>query len=140
MFQKTLEGKQGSGTRKERAREAASLTEGASGDSVGHRGEVAGVFRHRAWAVPGCLAVLSVRAKGACSQRPAAEGRAGYWEGEAAITAAGGADRALRADAAANSTNSRQQANRLSNLRKRLGVQGRLFHMEQLRQSLKWRT
>ena len=140
MFQKTLEGKQGSGTRKERAREAASLTEGASGDSVGHRGEVAGVFRHRAWAVPGCLAVLSVRAKGACSQRPAAEGRAGYWEGEAAITAAGDVDRALRADATANSTNSRQQANRLSNLRKRLGVQGRLFHMEQLRQYLKWRT
>ena len=140
MFQKTLEGKQGSGTRKERAREAASLTEGASGDSVGHRSEVAGVFRHRAWEVPGCLAVLSVRAKGACSQRPAAEGRAGYWEGEAAITAAGDADRALRADATANSTNSRQQANRLSNLRKRLGVQGRLFHMEQLRQYLKWRT
>lgn len=113
---------------------------GASGDSAGHRGEAAGVFRHRAWAVPGTLAVLSVWAKGACSQRPAGEGRAGYWEGEAAIMAAGDADRALSTDATANSTNSRQQANRLSNLRKRLGVQGRLSHVEQLRQSLKWRT
>ena len=113
---------------------------GASGDSVGHRGVGAGVFRHRAWAVPGTLAVLSVRAKEACSQRAAGEGRAGSWEGEASIMAAGGVDRALSADATANSANSRPQAKRLSNLRKSLGVQGRLFHAEQLRQSLKWRT
>lgn len=95
MFQKTLEAKQGSGTRKGKgAREAASLTEGASGDSVGHRGVGAGVFRHRAWAVPGTLAVLSVRARGP-QPRGQRWGRQGWLLEEASIMAAGGADRAL---------------------------------------------
>lgn len=94
MFRRPWKQSREVGPGRKEAREAASLTRRGLWGQRGPQGVGARSFRHRAWAVPGTLAVLSVRARGGL-QPEGSWGRQGWLLGGEASMAAGGADRAL---------------------------------------------